>query len=202
MLNIKHDWEKIICLVSSIGNQESRLEYDFTLFRMLIAAEDHRFYNHQGVDVKALIRAFWRSIFCGRREGGSTVAMQLVRVLRNRYELSLLRKLTEIILALKLTSEIGRQRVLHAYLSVAYFGSGMVGIDQTCDRLELDPTSLADREAAALIARLKYPQPKRRSLSHDVKILARVEYILRRFEKHGKGIMNLQSIGISEHAAF
>ena len=49
--------------------------------KLLTLGEDHRCFSHPGFDPLALIRVAWRTCMCGRREGGSTIAMQLVRTL-------------------------------------------------------------------------------------------------------------------------
>lgn len=154
-----------------------------SLYELLIVAEDHRFWLHCGIDLVAICRAVWRTKFCGRREGGSTIAMQLVRVFSGNYEMSLNRKVIEICLAIKLTKKLKRQEILKLYLSVAYFGWNMHGIRQTCSYIGLKLSNLTLCEAASIIARLKYPEPRYYSASKQFQIKTRINYILHRYEK-------------------
>jgi penicillin-binding protein 1A len=153
------------------------------LCRLLIAGEDHRFKYHKGVDVIALVRAFWRTIFLNRREGASTIAMQLVRVLSNRYDATLSRKILEMYLALRLTKYATHKEILSLYLSIAYFGWNMHGLYQACKKLNLDIKNLNLKDAAGLIARLKYPEPKILSEKRITQIETRSTYIIKRYQK-------------------
>jgi membrane carboxypeptidase/penicillin-binding protein PbpC len=56
---------------------------------MLVTGEDHRFYSHFGIDLIAVCRAIWRTVICGRREGASTIEMQLVWLTNQREDLFL-----------------------------------------------------------------------------------------------------------------
>lgn len=153
------------------------------LVDLLIVAEDHRFKSHYGVDILALIRAFWKTFFCKRREGASTIAMQLVRTIRGNYELSIFRKISEIFLALKLTKSISKKKITLLYLSVAYYGWDMHGLKQACIKLNLNIDKLSSTEAASLVARLKYPEPKKKSKYREEQINKRTIYILNRYSK-------------------
>ena len=128
--------------------------------KFLVAGEDHRFHHHPGVDPIALCRGIWKTVFCDRRQGGSTIAMQLVRTVTGRYERTLQRKLREVILAVRLTRYIGRDRLPAIYLWIAYYGWQMNNFNQACSRVCIDPLSASELESAMLVARLKYPEPR------------------------------------------
>lgn len=145
---------------------------------LLIAGEDHRYYRHNGVDLIALCRASYRSLLCGKREGGSTIAMQLVRTLTGRYEKSILRKVREVVLAVRLTSYLEPQQIPVLYLRVAYYGARMNNLRQACRRLSLKERSLSEYEAASLVARLKYPQPEKHSVSRTAQIHGRSLHLI------------------------
>ncbi|CAM2807827.1 biosynthetic peptidoglycan transglycosylase [Vibrio mytili] len=148
------------------------------LFEMLVTGEDHRFWCHNGFDSIGLTRAVWQTIAIGSRQGGSTVAMQLVRTLTGDYEATALRKLKEIYLAVRLTKYLGRHKILKLYLSVAYFGWNMHGANAACKKLNLSLESLSDEQAASIIARLKYPEPKYKSIRKEELINDRALYIV------------------------
>ena len=155
-------WERLLNKVERIiADMESS---DFPkpthqMCQLLVVGEDHRFHHHLGVDPIALCRALWKTFFCGWRQGGSTIAMQLVRTVTGRYERTWRRKLLEMVLAIRLTSHIGHDRLPALYLWVAYYGWRMNGFRQACSRVRIDPHSASAFESAMLIARLKYPEP-------------------------------------------
>jgi len=177
------EWRKLQDKIEVVRVSCSARSISPYLSALLIAGEDHRFEYHFGVDPIALCRAIWRSVFCQRREGGSTIAMQLVRVLSGRYEKTISRKILEIYLAVKLTGFVPKNEIPALYLSVAYFGWKMNGLAQACERLKLDVRLISLQDAAGIIARLKYPEPKCSSSSGSQKIKIRSAYLLRRHEE-------------------
>lgn len=145
--------------------------------QLLIAAEDRRFSSHPGADPVALCRAFW-SCLRGSPSGGSTIAMQLVRTITGRYEKTVGRKIREIILAICITRHRGRTRLPQSYLWIAYYGWRMNNFKQACARLRIDPCEMSEFEAAKLIARLKYPQPKNPESQRVKQIENRASYLI------------------------
>ena len=151
--------------------------------RLLILGEDRRLAWHPGVDPLALCRAAWRTYGCGRREGGSTVAMQLVRVLTGRFDRSWRRKIDEMALAILVTRHVSRVELPALYLSVGYYGWRMNGFAQACQRLGIDPACCSLHESAMLVARLKYPQPRNCPAARWQQIASRSEYLKVRYER-------------------
>lgn len=146
--------------------------------KFLIAGEDHRFYHHLGVDPLALCRAAWKTVFCGCQQGASTIAMQIVRTITGRYEKTWRRKVCEIILAVRLTQYVDKERLPILYLWVAYYGWRMNNFDQACSRLLINPISISELEAAKFVARLKYPEPRDYNIYRLRKIQCRAQYLL------------------------
>ncbi|MCY4496528.1 MAG: transglycosylase domain-containing protein [Rhodospirillaceae bacterium] len=153
---------------------------------LLVAGEDHRIALHPGVDPLALCRAAWRTYGRGRVEGGSTVAMQFVRVLTGRFENSWRRKMREMALAVVATRYAHRSELASLYLLVGYYGWRMNGFGQACRRLGIDPKTCSLRDSAMLIARLKYPQPRDCSVTRWAQIVGRGEYLVGRLESGGQ----------------
>ncbi len=88
----------------------------------LIATEDKRFYQHYGVDPKAVLRAF-TTLFTGQRvQGGSTLTQQLVKNFYLTQERTIRRKLKEMIMAVLLELHYGKDEILETYLNEVYFG--------------------------------------------------------------------------------
>ena len=163
----------------------SEIQPNEQMCRLLVLGEDHRMASHPGVDPLALCRAGWRTYGRGRREGGSTVAMQFVRVLTGRFERTWRRKVCEIALALLVTRYVPKVELPALYLTVGYFGWRMNGIPQACRRLAVDPAGCSLHESAMLVARLKYPQPRRCSATRWQQIVRRSEYLIVRYERDG-----------------
>jgi len=100
------------------------------LINAVIATEDKNFWNHKGVDAMSSLRAIWHNLRSGElREGGSTITQQLVRSLYLSPEPTLKRKLTEIVLAMRMEQKYSKEKILEMYLNQVYFGSGAYGVE-------------------------------------------------------------------------
>ena len=94
----------------------------------IISAEDARFLDHKGVDPSATLRAAYRDIFDGARQGGSTITQQYVK---NNYvgdDRTLLRKVQEAAIAVRLESRKSKDDILTDYLNVIFLGNSTYGI--------------------------------------------------------------------------
>lgn len=152
--------------------------------QLLISGEDHRFFRHGGVDPIAICRAMWRGIVLGQREGASTIEMQVIRVVSGRFERTLRRKVRELALATLVSREIPKEALPGLYLRIGYFGWRMNGFEAACRRLGLSPEALTPGQTAALVARLKYPQPRLTSPDRWNKIKTRAQHLLLLHSQH------------------
>lgn len=152
--------------------------------RMLISAEDRRHGRHPGFDLYAMCRAIWRRATSGRREGASTIEQQIVRVLTNRFEPTLARKIREVLLAALVAELLPKSATPPLYLSIGYYGWRMNGFTQACERLGLREETLSIEDAAGLISRLKYPEPRIAPPSRVAQINRRRTYVLDLFKQH------------------
>ncbi|MDI9521232.1 MAG: transglycosylase domain-containing protein [Bacillota bacterium] len=93
-----------------------------------VAAEDIRFYSHNGIDVKRIIGAFVANFVSGSQQGGSTITQQLIKntVLTN--ELSYKRKIQEAYLAMQLEASYSKDEILESYLNTIYLGENYYGV--------------------------------------------------------------------------
>jgi penicillin-binding protein 1C len=95
----------------------------------LVALEDKRFYSHSGVDPVAILRATWSDVTRMRRvSGGSTLSMQLARLLEPRRR-TIPNKLVDMFRALQLDARMSKQQILAQYLSRTPYGRNIVGIE-------------------------------------------------------------------------
>lgn len=121
------------------------------LLQAVLAAEDDRFLHHRGIDLPGLARAAWelattRSI----QSGGSTITMQVARNYFLSREQTFLRKFNEILLAIQIERELGKQQILELYLNKIFLGHRAYGVQaaaqvyygRTIDQLTLDEAAL------------------------------------------------------------
>lgn len=126
------------------------------LFRSLIAIEDKRHFQHQGVDFYSIARALINNTTTNRLEGASTITQQLIRCITNERSINLKRKIKEIILALLISEIISKQQILTAYLHLYKFNT-FIGIADFCKIEGYDLTDLSENQSAQIAARFKYP---------------------------------------------
>ena len=135
-------------LLRSTIRKEGAVPIDPLLSELVIALEDKRFVRHFGIDLLALARSVANYLRGAPRGGASTIDMQLVRTLTGRFERTLLRKLREIILAFLIRRNHTPTSILATYLTCAYTGTGLRGMEQAAH-------SLFGREVQACSVRQK-----------------------------------------------
>src|SRR5260370_5903228 len=130
---------------------------------VLLAYEDKRFYAHHGVDPLALLRAFGQFARDGRIvSGGSTITMQVARLLEPRGERSVLAKLRQIVRAIELERELSKDEILALYLSLAPYGGNLEGLRAAAlAYFGKEPRRLTLGEAALLVALPQSPEARR-----------------------------------------
>lgn len=120
-------------LIAEFG-EKRRLPLSFeqvpeTMVHAFLAAEDDSFFSHPGVDIKGLIRAGVQLLLTGqRRQGGSTITMQVARNFYLTREKTFTRKLNEILLALKIEQGLSKEEILALYLNKIYLGHRSYGV--------------------------------------------------------------------------
>ncbi len=128
-------------------------EVPYKFERALVFFEDKRFYIHPGVDPLALIRAAWQDIKAGRIvSGGSTITMQVARLYRKNKPRTVLEKIVEMFLALRLEFAKSKREILRMFASYAPFGGNVVGIDAAAWLYFGRPASALSWAEAAMLA--------------------------------------------------
>ena len=121
----------------------------------VVAVEDKRFYDHMGIDLKALLRAAYVDATTGRIvEGGSTITQQYVKNAYTGDEQTLSRKFREAVLAYQLERTVSKNEILAKYLNTVYFGNGAYGIQAAAETYFDRPASELNLPQAALLAGL------------------------------------------------
>jgi len=121
----------------------------------LVAAEDSRFWEHQGVDVLGIVRAAWANFRAGHVvSGGSTITQQLVKNLVVGDERSLERKIREAILANRVEQVLSKEQILELYLNFVFLGSGNYGVEAAAQDYFGKSVRYVDAGQAALLVGL------------------------------------------------
>ena len=124
----------------------------------VMALEDRRFFQHCGVDFRAIVREFLK--FRKRKGGASTIDMQLVRTITNFRERTLFRKLYESLLAVIINFKYTKRQIIDCYLSNAFFGSHLYGLDSLMHDLGVYHYDEINYEMKSRIASmLQLPRP-------------------------------------------
>lgn len=126
----------------------------------LVATEDADFWDHSGVSLRGIARSGWNfaASLGRRREGGSTLTMQLIRTVTAKRQKRLDRKLKEIILARKLEKAYSKKQIMEMYANEVYFGGGRYGIEAAAEfYFGKSAPQLAPEECALLAGLVQNP---------------------------------------------
>jgi len=145
------------------------------LIQAVIAAEDQKFFGHEGVDWDAIKKSVEADRAQGRFvRGGSTITQQLAKNLFFTTHKSITRKLRELVVARWLEDDLTKKRILELYLNVIEWGDGIYGAQAAARRYYAKPVSdLEPAEAAGLAAMI--PNPRRINPLVDPRRLARAQ---------------------------
>ncbi|HKX43843.1 MAG TPA: transglycosylase domain-containing protein [Burkholderiaceae bacterium] len=158
------------------------------LIAALISTEDHRFYEHHGLDPTRIAGSAW-GIAHGRWQGGSTITQQLARNLFPQEignDVSITRKLREAITAVRLERTSTKEQILENYLNVAPFLYNVRGIEMASRTYFGKPASQLDTaQAATLVGMLKGSQ-RYNPVRNPERARQRRNVVLAQMAKHGK----------------
>ena len=168
------------------------IEVPDLMVKAMLAAEDDRYFSHPGVDYQGLLRAVWYLMTTGEKaQGGSTITMQVARNFFLSSEKTYTRKLSEILLALKINRELTKEEILELYLNKIYLGNRAYGIAaaaQVYYGAELQELSVSQ---IAMIAGLPKAPSRFNPIVAPDRALERRNYVLRRM--HELGHINTES---------
>ncbi|HJW43230.1 MAG TPA: PBP1A family penicillin-binding protein [Geothrix sp.] len=157
----------------------------------LVATEDTDFWNHSGISPRGLMRAGVNFVtsFGRRREGASTLTMQLIRTVTSKRQIRLDRKLKEMILARKLEKAYSKKQIMEMYANEVYFGGGRYGIEAAAEfYFGKSAPQLAPEECAMLAGLVQSPNwynPYNPDPKSRVAAKARRNHVLVRMAKEG-----------------
>lgn len=162
-------------------------DVDPTYLHVLLAFEDKRFRAHHGVDPLALGRAAWQLATHGRIvSGGSTITMQVARLLEPRRDRSLATKFRQVVRAVQLERNLSKDEILNLYLTLAPFGGNLEGVRSAAIAyFGKEPKRLSLGEAAVLAALPQSPETRRLDRHADAALKAR-DRVLDRMVETGR----------------
>ncbi len=152
--------------------------------KAVLAAEDSKFYEHQGVNYLAMARCAVKGLY-GRACGGSTISQQVVKTFLLSPERRLKRKVKEIVLAQRLEQNLKKDEIFYLYLNQIYFGHRRYGVEEAA-RFYFGKSvrQLSLGEASVLAGLIQSPQ-RYSPVNHPDAAKARQKYVLRRMTEEG-----------------
>lgn len=165
-------------------------EINPSIINALVATEDVRFWKHQGIDQRSLLRVLFKSIILQQHNagGGSTLSQQLIKNVFGRKDYGIFTmpiiKVREGILANKLNHLYTKEEIITLYLNTVSFGEDTYGIEVACERFfATTPLAISTENAAVLIGMLKAPTAYNPRL-HPEKSLSRRNTVLSQMKKY------------------
>jgi penicillin-binding protein 1A len=156
------------------------------LLQAFLAAEDDRFFEHPGVDYQGILRAVVQLVRTGeRRQGGSTITMQVARNFFLSREKTYIRKLKEIFLSLRIERDLSKQEILELYVNKIYLGNRAYGVGaaaQVYYGKSVDELGLPE---LAMIAGLPKAPSTTNPIANPERALQRRNYVLDRMRQLG-----------------
>jgi penicillin-binding protein 1A len=158
-----------------------------TVIDAVLATEDAGFYEHQGVEHEAMVRAAASNLAAGGiAEGASTITQQFVRMTLLSPEQTVQRKLHEVLLAVQLEERMSKDEILEGYLNRVYLGQGVYGFGTAAEHYFSKPVEkLTIAEAALLAGTIRSPAAANPVSGPEVAVDRR-DIVIRQMENQGR----------------
>src|ERR1700761_9083453 len=166
---------------------DAKADVDPGYLKLLFAYEDKRFYSHHGIDPLAMGRAAIQFVTRGHIvSGGSTISMQVARLIEPRHQRSLHAKLRQMVRAVEIEHELSKDQILNLYLALTPYGGNLEGIrSASIAYFGKEPKRLSLAEAALLVALPQSPEHRRLDRHPGEARLAR-DHVLERMVEDGR----------------
>ncbi len=157
-----------------------------TLINAILATEDRRFYEHNGVDIRGIARASLHLVVSGTKaQGASTITMQVARNFFLTRKKTFGRKLNEALLALKIEKELSKDKILELYLNKIYFGKRAYGVQAAAQVYFGTTVDKLDLGQMAMLAGLPQAPSAINPINNPEAALKRRAHVLRRMLHYG-----------------
>jgi penicillin-binding protein 1A len=154
--------------------------------KAMIATEDHRFWEHHGLDKLRTVKALWITLFeRGRIQGASTITQQLAKNLFFSYRRTYMRKFRELLVALQIETQYSKREILEAYLNQIPFGVGAYGIEQAARSFFGKPALELNLAESALLAGLPKSPTRYNPYRYFERAKKRQQLVLQRMKAVG-----------------
>lgn len=162
----------------------SRVSQEF--LNAIVATEDHRFYEHRGINKLRLLKGLYITLFVkGRVEGASTITQQLAKNLFFSFEQSWTRKFKELLVALQIEAANSKEEILEAYVNQIHFGAGAQGVEKAAQTFFGKSAWELTLSEAALLAGLPKSPTQYNPFRHLDRALKRRDTVLFRMQAAG-----------------
>ncbi|SDT87310.1 penicillin-binding protein 1A [Desulfobacula phenolica] len=152
----------------------------------IIATEDHRFFDHHGVNKLRILKGLYVTLFqSGNVQGASTITQQLAKNLFFSFEKTYTRKFKELLVALQIEASNTKQEILHAYINQIHFGAGAQGVEKAARVFFGKSAFDLSLPEAALLAGLPKSPTNYNPYRHYDRALARRDIVLKRMVQTG-----------------
>jgi len=152
----------------------------------ILAAEDERFYQHSGIDTLGVLRAAWSNFISGgRRQGASTITMQVARNFFLSSEKTLSRKFYEALLAFKIENDLTKDEILQLYVNQIYLGQRAYGFAAAAQIYYGKPLKDLSTAEASMLAGLPKAPSSYNPIANPKRAKQRQLYVLRRMHELG-----------------
>ena len=154
--------------------------------KAVIATEDHRFWEHHGLDKLRTAKALWVTLFeRGRIQGASTITQQLAKNLFFSFRRTYMRKFRELLVALQIETQYSKREILEAYLNQIPFGVGAYGIEQAARSFFGKPALELNLAESALLAGLPKSPARYNPYRYFKRAKKRQQLVLQRMKAVG-----------------
>ncbi|MBR9980417.1 MAG: PBP1A family penicillin-binding protein [Desulfatitalea sp.] len=155
-------------------------QISIVFLQAVLATEDHRFWDHHGMDKLRTLKALWITLFTGRTQGASTITQQLAKNLFFSFEQTYNRKFKELLVSLQIESQFSKPEILEAYVNQIYFGPRAQGASSAARQFFGKNAAQLDLAESALLAGLLKSPTRYNPLRHLERAKSRQKVVLGR----------------------
>jgi 1A family penicillin-binding protein len=174
--------------ILTIGGRETVAldDVSYAFIQAILATEDHRFWDHRGLNKLRTIKALWVTLFePGKIQGASTITQQLAKNLFFSFERTYIRKFRELLVALQIEAQFSKQEILEAYINQIPFGVGAYGIGEAARTFFGKSAGELNLAEASLLAGLPKSPTRYNPFRYPDRARARQQVVLKRMVETG-----------------
>ncbi|BBO92904.1 transglycosylase domain-containing protein [Desulfosarcina ovata] len=174
--------------ILTIGGRETVAldDVSYAFVQAILATEDHRFWDHHGINKLRTVKALWVTLFePGKVQGASTITQQLAKNLFFSFEQTYIRKFRELLVAFQIEAQFPKQEILEAYINQIPFGVGAYGIGEAARTFFGKSAGELTLSEASLLAGLPKSPTRYNPFRYPDRARARQKVVLKRMVDTG-----------------